>query len=202
MRKAIVPAVSVVLLLSFAATAQEARSEFSLQGAGFFASSVSGNGTAYSATESGGLISTYRYHLSHWVSAEASYGYSLDTQKYQVSSEAFRIQSGIHQFTAAFVVNLPSRAHSRVTPYFLMGGGIMLFAPTGDQFNSLSNAQSQAKGAFLYGLGMNYAITKRVALRAEYRGLVYAPPNFSFGALTANAVTQTAEPSIGISFRF
>lgn len=202
MRKAIVPAVSVVFLLSFAATAQEARSEFSLQGAGFFASSVSGNGTAYSATESGGLISTYRYHLSHWVSAEASYGYSLDTQKYQVSSEAFRIQSGIHQFTAAFVVNLPSRAHSRVTPYFLMGGGIMLFAPTGDQFNSLSNAQSQAKGAFLYGLGMNYAITKRVALRAEYRGLVYAPPNFSFGALTANAVTQTAEPSIGISFRF
>ncbi len=202
MRKAIVPAVSVIFLLSCAATAQEARSEFSLQGAGFFASSVSGNGTAYSATESGGLISTYRYHLSHWVSAEASYGYSLDTQKYQVSSEAFRIQSGIHQFTAAFVVNLPSRAHSRVTPYFLMGGGIMLFAPTGDQFNSLSNAQSQAKGAFLYGLGMNYAITKRVALRAEYRGLVYAPPNFSFGALTANAVTQTAEPSIGISFRF
>lgn len=202
MRNAIVPAVSLIFLLSLAATAQENRSEFSLQGAGFFASSVTGNGTAYSATESGGLISTYRYHLNHWISAEASYGFSLDTQKYQVSSEPFRIQSGIHQFTGAFVLNLLSRPHSRVTPYFLMGGGVMLFAPTGDQFNSLSNAQTQAKGAFLYGVGMNYAIHKGIALRAEYRGLVYGPPDFGFGALTANAVTQTAEPSIGISFRF
>jgi opacity protein-like surface antigen len=202
MRKAVVPAVSVIFLLSLAATAQESRSEFSLQGAGFFTSSVSGNGTAYSATESGGVIGTYRYHLNHWISAEASYGYNRDTQKYQVDSEAFRIQSSIHQFTASFVFNLLSRPHSRVTPYFLMGGGVLLFAPTGDQFNSLSNTQSQAKGAFLYGLGVNYAIHKGIALRAEYRGLVYGPPNFGFGALTANAVTQTAEPSIGISFRF
>lgn len=202
MRNAIVPAVSLIFLLSLAATAQENRSEFSLQGAGFFASSVTGNGTAYGATESGGLISTYRYHLNHWISAEASYGFSLDTQKYQVSSEPFRIRSGIHQFTGAFVLNLLSRPHSRATPYFLMGGGVMLFAPTGDQFNSLSNAQTQAKGAFLYGVGMNYAIHKGIALRAEYRGLVYGPPDFGFGALTANAVTQTAEPSIGISFRF
>lgn len=78
----------------------------------------------------------------------------------------------------------------------------MLFEPTGDQFNSMAGAQSQTEGAFVYGAGMNYALHKGIALRAEYRGLVYKSPDFGFGALATNAVTHTAVPSIGLSFRF
>ena len=65
---------SMVFLLALVATAQENRSEVSLQGAGFFTKSASGNGTAYSTTETGGFLSTYRYHLNRWMSAEAAYG--------------------------------------------------------------------------------------------------------------------------------
>ena len=122
MKKAAVLAVSVVIL-SLTATAQEARSEIGVQGAGFFTSSLNANGTEYSATESAGIIGTYRHHLNHWISVEAGYGYSRNTQKYAVTSEAFRIQTGINQLTAAFVFGLPSTA--RVKPYFLMGGGGM-----------------------------------------------------------------------------
>ena len=60
------------------------RSEISLQGAGFFTASTSGNGTAYSATETGGFLTTYRYHLNHWAAAEATYGYDANSQKYFV----------------------------------------------------------------------------------------------------------------------
>jgi outer membrane autotransporter protein len=195
--------VAIVVFSTIGAMAQENRSELSFQGMGFFTSGTNGNGTAYSATEAGGVLGTYRYHLNHWASVEAAYGFSLNTQRYDfLSSNPFRIQTDIHQFTGSLVMNLPTHGHSRINPYFLIGGGALLFAPTGNQFNSISNAQSQTRGTFVYGVGVNYAIHKGVALRAEYRGLLYGTPDFGFGALATNAVTHTAEPSIGISFRF
>ena len=191
-----------IVLLTLAAMAQENRSEISLQGAGFFTRSTSGNGTAYSTTETGGFLSTYRYHLNHWAAAEAAYGYDANSQKYFVPTGAFRIQSGIHQVTGSLVLNLPYHTSSRLNPYIMAGGGALMFEPSGNQFNTLSGAQSQAKGVFVYGAGVNYAIRKRIALRAEYRGLVYGTPNFGFGALSTNSVTHTAVPSVGLTFRF
>jgi len=202
MKKAIVMAVGIVLSLPLAASAQENRSEISLQGGGLFTKGTTGNGTSYSATESGGLLGTYRYHLNRWISVEGAYGYSVNTQKYALSSGAFRIQSGIHDFTGSLVLNLPAHRHSRVNPYLLAGGGALRFVPTNNQFNTLSGAQAQSRGAFVYGAGINYGIYKGLSVRAEYRGLVYSTPDFGFGALTTNSVIHTAVPSVGLSFRF
>ncbi|MBZ5684320.1 MAG: outer membrane beta-barrel protein [Acidobacteriia bacterium] len=202
MKRIVVLVVGIALGLSVAASAQENRSEISLQGGGLFTKSTTGNGTSYNTTESGGVLGTYRYHLNHWISVEGAYGYSVNTQKYSLSSGAFRIQSGIHDFTGSLVLNLPSHRHSRVNPYLLAGGGALRFAPTNDQFNTLSGAQGQTKGAFVYGAGINYGIYKGLSLRAEYRGLVYSTPDFGFGALATNAVTHTAVPTVGLSFRF
>lgn len=202
MKRVLIVSLGMVLCISLAASAQENRSEISLQGTGLFTSSTTGNGTDYSATSSGGFLGTYRYHLNHWISLEGAYGYSVNTQKYSLSSSAFRIQSGVHDFTGSLVMNLPSRSHSRINPYLLIGGGALRFAPTSNQFNTVSDAQGQTKGAFVYGVGVNYAIYKGLSLRAEYRGLIYSTPDFGFGALATNSVTHTAVPSIGLSFRF
>jgi len=191
-----------ILMLTLAAMAQENRSEISVQGAGFFTRDTTGNGTAYSTTETGGVLATYRYHLNHWISAEGVYGYDLNSQKYLLSSGGFRIQSGIHQATGGLVVNLPSRASSRFNPYLLAGGGALVFEPRGNVANSVSGAQTQAKGTFVYGVGVNYAIRKRLSLRAEYRGLVYGTPDFGFSAFKTNSITHTAQPSVGLAFRF
>lgn len=197
-----VSSLGVVLLSLSVAVGQESRSEVSLQGTGFFTGSASGEASTYSATQTGGFLGTYRYHLGHLVSVEGAYGFDRNSQIYTVSSQVFRIQSGIHQLTGAFVFNLPSRAHSKVSPYFLAGGGALIFEPSSNQLNSLSGASGQAKGAFVYGAGLNYAIRKGIALRAEYRGLVYSTPDFGFGGLATSTVTHTAVPSIGLSFRF
>ncbi|HXJ89301.1 MAG TPA: outer membrane beta-barrel protein [Candidatus Binatia bacterium] len=195
-------AVGIALGFTLASFAQENRSEISAQATGLFTLSTAGNDTAYSATDSGGFLGTYRYHLNHWISVEGAYGYSLNTQKYSLSSAAFRIQSGIHDFTGSLVVNLPSHSHSRINPYLLVGGGAVRFAPTDNQFNTLSGAQGQTRGAFVYGAGINYGIYKGLSLRAEYRGMVYSTPDFGFGALATNSVTHTAVPTVGLSFRF
>ena len=202
MKRVVVAAVGIAIGLSMAASAQENRSEISLQGGGLFTKGTTGNGTSYSTTESGGVLGTYRYHLSRWISVEGAYGYSVNTQKYSLTSSAFRIQSGIHDFTGSLVLNLPSHRHSRVNPYLLAGGGALRFAPTNDQFNTLSGAQGQTRGAFVYGAGINYGIYKGLSLRAEYRGLVYSTPDFGFGGLATNSVTHTAVPTVGLSFRF
>jgi outer membrane autotransporter protein len=193
---------SLALLLSIAATAQEQRSEISLQGTGFFTRDVTANGTSYSSTNSGGLLGTYRFHINRWLSAEGAYGYTDNSQKYFLSSDAFRIDSRIHQMTGAFVVNLPSRPSSRFQPYVLAGGGALVFSPNGNQFNTISGAQSQTKGAFVYGAGVNFAAYKKLSIRAEYRGLVYTSPDFGFGAFNINSTTHTAIPSVGITYRF
>ena len=107
---------SIVFLLTLTAVAQENRSEISVQGTGLFTQSSSGNGTTHSATETGGLLATYRYHLNHWLSVEGAYGYDLNSQKYLSSSSAFRIQSRMNQMTGSLVLRLPSRAEFAVQP--------------------------------------------------------------------------------------
>jgi len=201
MQKAVMFVMSFILFLPLAAFAQENRSEVSLQGTGLFTKDTTGNGNTYSATESGGFLGTCRYHLNHWLSAEAAYGYSLDTQKYS-SAGAFRIQSHIHQLTGSMILNLPSRPSSRISPYVIAGGGALLFSPTGNQLNTLSGSAFQAKPAFVYGVGANYAIQKHISLRVEYRGFLYSTPDFGFGGLATNTLTHTAMPSVGLTFRF
>ena len=64
-------------------------------------------------------------------------------------------------------------------------------------------ASTQARAAFVYGGGADFNITKRVFVRAEYRGLVYNSPTFDLTpALGADRVTHRAEPSIGFGYRF
>ena len=202
MRNAVMLAVTVAVLLPLAAMAQdEQRDEISLQGMVFVTKSATNvNGTSYSATQSGGGLGTFRYHFGPSLSAEFAYGFARDTQKYNLGTEAFRIQSQVHQVTLAAVVNV---AHpKKFTPYVLFGAGMVLFAPSGNQTNYNTGAQTQGKVAFVYGGGINYPLQKNFFFRAEYRGLLYGPPNFGFGGLSANSITNSAEPSIGLSYRF
>lgn len=193
---------SIVLCQTLTATAQEERSEISLQGTGLFTKNTSGNGTGYSATGAGGFLSTYHFHLNKWYVIEGAYGLSLNVQKFLFSSTQYRIQSRMHQATGSLVINMPSRPSSRVNPYILAGGGVLMFVPTGTQFNTLSGAQSQAKFSVVYGAGFNYPIRHRISFRVEYRGLLYATPDFGFGALSTKSITHTAQPSVGVGFRF
>jgi opacity protein-like surface antigen len=192
----------VVLLLSAGATAQEARSEISLQGTGLFTKDATGRGTKQRATENGGFLVGYRYHLNRWLAAEGVYGYGRNTQEFFAPSDLSRIQADVHQATGGFVVTLPSPPRFRISPYVLAEGGALVFNPTGNAFGSVPGAQRQAVGVFVYGGGADFPIVKHVSLRAEYRGYVYNAPDFGFSSLNTGKVTHAAQPSAGIVFRF
>jgi opacity protein-like surface antigen len=100
------------------------------------------------------------------------------------------------------VVNLPTPARFKISPYVLAEGGALVFDPTGNPFGSVSGAQRQSVGVFVYGAGADFPLVKHVSLRAEYRGLVYHAPDFGFSEVNTDKVTHAAQPSAGIVFRF
>jgi opacity protein-like surface antigen len=201
MRRSLVITTAVVLL-AVGASAQESRSEISLQGTGFFTKDSTGQGNLQRSTETGGFLVGYRYHFNRWLAAETVYGYSRHTQQFFSTSGVSRIQANAHQATGGFVVNVPVPARLRLSPYVLAGGGALVFDPTGNAFGTVAGAQRQATGVFVYGDGADFPVVKHISLRAEYRELVYSAPDFGLRNLNTNTLTHTAQPSAGIVFRF
>ena len=201
MRRTAIMLAGFVFLSTFGAAAQESRSEVSLQGTGFFTQDTNGQGISRTTTNTGGFLVGYRYHINRWLAAEANYGYDRDTQKYFSTGGLSRVQSDVDTATAAAVISLPFRI-SRLNPYVLGGGGSLVFHPTGNAGGFLSGADTQAQGAFLYGGGVDYTLTRHWSVRAEYRGYVYKDADFGVRALNTDSWTHTAQPSAGVVFRF
>ena len=190
-----------ILLLTITAVAQESRSEISVQGTGFFTKDSSGNGISRSTTQTGGFQVGYRYRINRYFSAEANYGFNRNTQRYFSVDGLSRVQADTHAVTGDVIVNLPIRI-SKFNPYAIAGGGALIFHPTGNAGGVVSGADNQSKGAFLYGAGTDYVLTRHISLRAEYRGYVYKDPDFGLQSLRTASWTHTAQPSAGLVYRF
>ena len=171
------------------------RSEATVQAFGSFVKSTTNNGVQQDATNSGGVLASYRFFFSNNHGVEVNYGYSLNTQLYGLATGPLGVKSNQHEVTAAYVYRHPLR---HVTPFVEAGVGGLVFAP-----KDAPEISSQARAAFVYGGGADFNVTKRVFVRAEYRGLVYNSPTFDLvPVLGTDRVTHRAEPSIGFGYRF
>ena len=200
MRRSLV-IIAAVFTLAVGAGAQESRSEISLQGTGFFTKDSNGQGNLQRSTETGGFTVGYRYHINRWLAAEGNYGYDRNTQQYFNGFGESRVQANVHAVTGDLVLSLPLPI-KRVSTYALAGGGGLIFDPTGNSGGFVPGADTQRRGAFLYGGGADYSLTRHFSLRAEYRGFVYKSPDFGVASLRTDSWTHTAQPSAGIVFRF
>ena len=183
-------------LAALPAFSQEtSRSDVAVQAFGSFVKSTTQNGVEQSATNSGGVLASYRFFFSNSHGVEVNYGYSLNTQSYGFPTGLLGVKSNQHELTAAYVYRHPMR---RLTPFAEAGVGAIVFDPS-----DAPAASTQSRAAFVYGAGADFALTARVFVRAEYRGLVYNSPTFDFApAMGADRVTHRAEPSIGFGYRF
>ena len=201
MRRTAIMLAGFFMVLTLGATAQENGSEISLQGTGFFTQDSNGRGISRATSETGGFMLGYRYHINRWLAAEGDYGFDRNTQRYFAGFGESRVQANVHTVTADLVVNLPLRLR-RISTYALAGGGGLIFDPTGNNGGAFPGAGNQGRGAFLYGAGGDYVLTRHFSLRAEYRGYVYKDPDFGLRALNTDSWTHTAQPSAGIVFHF
>jgi outer membrane immunogenic protein len=184
------------VLAALPAFSQEAgRSEATVQVFGSFVKSTTDNGVQQGATNSGGVLASYRFFFSNSQGVEVNYGYSLNTQTFGLATGPLGVRSNQHEVTAAYVYRHPLRPF---TPFVEAGVGSLVFDPT-----DANGASTQARAAFVYGGGADFNVTTRLFVRAEYRGLVYSSPTFDLTpALGTDRVTHRAEPSIGFGYRF
>ena len=126
---------------------------------------------------------------------EINYGYSLNTPSYALPTGPLGVKANQHEVTAAYVYRFSLR---RITPFVEAGVGGLVFDPSGGP-----GASTQARATFVYGAGADFSVTRRVFLRAEYRGFVYNSPTFNYGPVDGfDRATHRAEPSIGFGYRF
>lgn len=198
-KRSILGVIALATTLSVTVVAQEVKQEVSVEGTGLFTKQSDGNGINNRATDTGGFLIGYRYHINRWLSAEADYGYGRNTQLYSENVPG-RVQANLHQITGSAVIHLPG--FGKVYPYALAGGGGLIFDPTNNAGGVFPGATQQTRGALLYGGGADYNLTRHWSLRAEYRGYVYKAPSFGIASLKADSWTNLAQPSAGIVFRF
>src|ERR1700694_3280869 len=81
---------------------QEAgRSDVAVQAFGSFVKSTTDNGVQQGATNSGGVLASYRFFFSNSHGVEVNYGYSLNTQTYGFAASFLGVKSNTHEVTAA-----------------------------------------------------------------------------------------------------
>jgi outer membrane immunogenic protein len=188
---------SLCLALAFSSfgLAQEAKQEITLQGSGFFTKDTTGRGVTHKETNSAGLLAGYRFNLNKWLAAEGNYDYFSNSQKYAASVANGQIKTNVHGVTGSAVVRIPTSFVLK--PYALAGGGALVFNP-----RDVKGVDNQTRGAFVYGGGADYSLTKHFVARAEYRGFVYKTPDFSIANLKTDKYTHSAVPSIGLAYAF
>jgi outer membrane immunogenic protein len=171
------------------------KSEVAVQAFGSFVKNTTDNGVQQGATDSGGVLATYRFFFSNSHGVEVNYGYSRNTQTYGLTNGFLGDKSDQHEFTAAYVYR---HSLGKITPFAEAGAGALMFRPT-DSFSG----STQARAAFVYGAGADFNITTRFFLRAQYRGFVYNSPTFDLATtLGTDRITHRAEPSVGFGYRF
>jgi opacity protein-like surface antigen len=184
------------LLAALPAASQEYnKSEVSVQAFGSFVKTTTNNDVQQSDSNSGGVLANYRFFFTENQGVEVNYGYSRNTQSYGLLSGPLDTKTNQHEVTAAYVYR---RRYHNVSPFVEAGVGAIVFDPT-----SAFTGSAQARAAYLYGAGVDWSLTQRFFLRAEYRGLIYNSPTFDLAAVSgADRYTHRAEPSIGFGYRF
>ena len=196
-RKSIVTLIAGVATVAAPAFAQSefSKNEISVQALGSFVKSTTENGVTNSATNSGGVLGSYRFLFNAHNGVEVNYGYSLNTQSFVSPAAATSVKSYSHEVSAAYVFRMPLK---RFTPFVLAGAGALIFDP-----KDLVGVDSQTRAAFVYGGGADFNLSHRVFLRAEYRGFIYNSPTYNLTGLdSTDRITHRAEPSIGFGYRF
>ena len=205
LRKARLAVVIIFALVSFTQAQDVGHFDVSLGFGGVFSksSSAADRGVTLKPTNSAAILATFRFRFNRMHSLEANFAHTMNSQVFLLAPNNFRVPAGITEFSGAYVFSPFQTA--RVEPFLFGGAGALRFNPGNtsiDGFQAAFGAAQQTSLAFLYGAGADYRLWRVLALRLQYRGLIYKAPDFNLQNLFTGARGHMAEPSGGIVFKF
>ena len=209
---------AALFLLTSIGWGQNNTYDVSLGGAAVLSKKSTGNGTTLTPTNSGAVLVTGRYRFSDHSSVEINYSHTANSQIYLAAPLTYRIQDTISEYSGAYVFSF--HESDRIEPFVFAGAAALVFYPS-YQFTYINGVQTtipasrETKPAFLYGGGFDWKIfsslpllhrspllSDHIALRLQYRGLIYKAPDFNVQNLFTGARGHMAEPSVGIVVKF
>jgi outer membrane immunogenic protein len=203
LRKCSMLVVCLVFLSSLGFT-EDGRSEIAVSGIGVFPKQISGNDVQQDPTNSGGVLASYRYAFRAHSSVEVDYSFTRNTQYYTIigttTGPIAAQQANVHELTGAYV--LQADRSRRISPFVLAGAGALIFSPITNATNASFGSTTQTTATFLYGMGLDYRLMHSVGLRLQYRGLIYKAPDFGVSDISTGGWSHSAEPAVGLTFRF
>lgn len=187
-----------------------AQTSVALSALGSFPSSTnSGVNGSQSASNQAGFMVELRHISNPLEGFDVSYSFNRANQNYvgpfiacpttpavSCGTPTQAVHANAHTLTLNYVVSAPILAF-RV--FALGGGGFEHFSPTN---NPNVSTQSQTKGLFDYGAGVDWTLLPHLGLRFQYRGYVYKAPQLATAFSSTNKFTHDAEPMIGAYFNF
>src|ERR1700691_2202792 len=120
----LIAGVASMALPAFSQSESPERNEVSVQAFGSFVKSTTDDGIKNSATNSGGVLASYRFFFDQHSGVEVNYGYALNTQNFLSSSGAVAVKGYSHEVSGAYVFRVPL-AH--FTPFVLAGAAALVF---------------------------------------------------------------------------
>jgi len=210
----------MVALAALANLAAHAQTDVSASLYGAFTGTSSGNDTIQSSSNAAGGMLAIRHIAKPWLGYEGTYSINRANQNYSLiavppcPTGGCTIPSGVisadaHEVTGDYVVSLKLKPTS-IRPFALAGGGLLRIVPTSgltscSSLNPLcisTSTSSATKPVFVYGAGMDWRLVPHIGLRLQYRGNLYKAPNLTTYYAPTNALLHTAQPMIGVYFRF
>lgn len=219
LKKARLVAAALFLFTSLSVSQDKGHFDASVNGAGVFTKTSTGNGVQQSATIGSDYFGTFRFRFKPKHSLIFNYGRAKNSQVYQTNFD-YHVVTSTTEYSGAYVYNLFQKG--RFEPFVLVGIGALRFNPQStwlilpdfvpgvpNRIQLNLNASKQTNLAYLYGAGVDYRLPWRFALRLQYRGLIYNAPDFKVNSITGSSVNfdtgrkgHMAEPSVGLVFRF
>jgi outer membrane immunogenic protein len=195
---------AAVFLLPCLAFAQENRWDVSLGATAVFSKKSSGNGTELAPTNSGAFLATGRRRFTSRSSVALNFARTKDSQLYNTGLFTYRVPVRISEFSGAYVFSFLQS--EKVEPFVFGGAAGLSFYVNNYAVSSsqqiLLGETRQTQPALLYGAGADYHVWHRIAVRLQYRGLVYKAPDFSGPNFFTGARGHLAEPGVGVVLKF
>ncbi len=158
------------------------------------------------ANAMGGMLEVRHIH-SPMIGFEATYSLNRANQRYvsffsPVSSGPvngeFSISALSHEIAGDWVFTDSLTKSKSVQIFTVVGAGVQITVPSG----GASNTQSSRTAAYLYGVGVDWQRFRHLGLRAQYRGDIHKAPQINTRFPTPNSYIHTAEPMVGVYYRF
>ena len=162
------------------------------------------------------VLGSVRQSVKPWLGYSANFGYTRTTQQNLGAAffdsnaflgSRFAIPTNVYELSLAYLVQ--RHFAPNVTGFANLGGGVLGFLPVhrgATAINFVPGHYQTLVPSYLNrplgvaAVGIDFRLSRRLALRAEYRGLLFKFPDV-YGEV-ARATTVSSQPTVSLVYRF